>query len=165
MNEYDVTKYEKREMIAKYVSKIDEMTKEAELKFAELQKEAETDSGEIDPTDLVTEQNYSISIMQKWITKMAEEKTTLKKINKRIYEMDAELYDYYKHNWDKSTNITDKAIEKYSKGHPCLLAVTTYAKTVEDIVEYTRSVIEVHKSRQFAIKNIIELKKMELGIT
>jgi hypothetical protein len=53
---------------------------------------------------------------------------------------------------------------KYVHAHPMFNSLSTYAEVVKVIVGYLDNVIQTFNSRNFAIKNIIEVRKIELGL-
>ncbi len=79
-------------------------------------------------------------------------------------EIEGELQDYYRHHWDGSTKLSEVAINKYTMAHPVFIAVNTLVKDYESLVLYIESVVGGFRDRGFAIKNLIELRKMELGL-
>ena len=162
--QYDVKKFETLELVEGYVSKLNSAKKDLEDKFEILKKSVEIDLCHIDETNLIQEQNKNISKLHKYITIVSEEKYTYKKISNVQAGIRNELYDYYKFNWDKSTKLTESAINTYIEGHKCYIAIDTYLALSENINKYLENVISIFKDRNYAIKNIIEVRKIELGL-
>jgi hypothetical protein len=162
--QYDSSKFEKIEIVNKYKEKLSNAYTELEKKFKALRDEADVDCNDIDKLDLISEQNKNMKLYQKYITKYAEEKILLNKIKASHAEMRAELYDYYKFNWDKSTKLTETAVNTYVDAHTCYVVLNTYVELAKTMVEFLLNTIDIFKSRNYAIKSIIEVRKIELGL-
>lgn len=164
MQQYDVTKYEKNDLITAYETKIKSLIEETDKNYTEMRKEANDDMDDIDSTDLVKEQNKNMKLYQKYINKYAELKLTFAKVKQKHTTMEAELYDYYRFNWDKSTKLTETAISKYVASHRCFIQLSAYVELLKNIIDFIEKNIEGYKNRNYAIKNIIEVRKIELGM-
>jgi hypothetical protein len=162
--EYDIKKYESSEQVEKYTKKMSANIEELEKKFEALKNSIGSDLKEIDQTNLISEQNKNISMLHKYMTILAEEKYTYQKIKNVAAVIDGELNDYYRHHWDKSTKLTEVAITKYVQSHKCYIAINNYLKLSENINNHLENVVSIFKDRNYAIKNIIEVRKIELGL-
>jgi hypothetical protein len=78
--------------------------------------------------------------------------------------MEGELCDYYRFHWDKSTKLTESAISKYVQSHPMFNSLNSFIQVLKVKIDYLENVIQTFNSRNFAIKNIIEVRKIELGL-
>ena len=164
MDNVNYQKYEKKENQEKYKQRVDEQRDRAVENFKKLQEEVTNDITMIEKDNLVKETNSNISIYQKYVTKMAEEKLLLSTLNSKLEVMEAELADYYRFHWDKSTKLTESAISKYVQAHPMYNSLNTYTEVVKVVIGYLDNVVQTFNSRNFAIKNIIEIRKIELGL-
>lgn len=162
--EYELKKYESNEIITKYVEKMQKNTKDLEESFAHLKTEIAADLRDIDKAELVPEQNRNIHCLHKYMTRLSEEQYTYKKIKAAASKIEAELMDYYRFNWDKSTKLTESAVTKYALNHRCYIAINDYMKLSETINNHLENIISIFKDRNYAIKNIIEIRKIELGL-
>lgn len=162
--DYNVEKYESRTAINEYVLKINEQLKNLEKNFDALKAELKEDLKAIDSTNLISEQNKNIALLHKYMSRLAEEKYTNMKIQKVCDAMEAELMDYYKFRWDKSTKLTSTEVMKLVSAHECFVVITKYLYLSEIINDHIENMISVFKDRNYAIKNIIEVRKMELGL-
>lgn len=162
--EAQILKYEKQELVEAYVVKMKANVKTLEDSFAHLKSEVAMDLKDIDETELIKEQNKNIHYLHKYITRLAEEQYTFKKIKSSASKMEAELLDYYRFHWDKSTKLSETAISKYATNHACYMAVNDYMKLAEIINSYLENIISTFKDRNYAIKNMIEVRKINLGM-
>ena len=162
--EYDVKKYESSEQVEKYVKKMSENIGELEKKYENLKTSISSDLKDIDQTNLISEQNKNISLLHKYMTILSEERYTYQKIKNVASTIDGELNDYYRHHWDKSTKLSETAITKYVQAHKCYIAINNYLKLCENINNHLENIVSIFKDRNYAIKNIIEVRKIELGI-
>lgn len=164
MDNVNYDKYEKQEIVQKYVQKLEGVLEEHAKKFEKLQEEVETDLQPIDKTELVSETNKNIALYQRWITMLSKYKMTLMQYDAKLQNMEGELFDFYRFHWDRSTKLTETAIARYVYAHPCYSALNNLVKLVKIVISYLESVVQNFNNRNFAIKNIIEVRKMELGI-
>lgn len=162
--EYDVRKYESRDIINEYVLKINKHITELEERFKILKEETNVDIKSIDSTNLILEQNKNIAQLHKYLSRAAEEKYTYKKIESVCAKIQAELIDYYKFKWDRSTKLTATEVMRYVEAHECYTVINKYLNLAEVINTFLDGIISLFRDRNYAIKNIIEVRKIELGL-
>lgn len=162
--DYDVKKYESREVINDYVLKINKHIAELEERFKMLKEETSLDIKAIDATNLISEQNKNIAQLHKYLSRAAEEKYTYKKILSVCERIEAELIDYYKFKWDRSTKLTSTEVMRYVEAHECYAVINKYLNLAEIINNFLDGIIALFRDRNYAIKNIIEVRKIELGL-
>ena len=158
------SKFANSQYSTKYTEKINEVANGISKKFEEFQKQVEIDLTPIDKTELVTETNRNISLLHKYITRYAEEKMQLLNYEKKMDSVKAELFHFFRFDWDRSTKLTESAISKYVEGHECYVALNSLIELQKILNKYIEDVIETLRNRNFSIKNIIDVKKMELNI-
>lgn len=159
----DHTKYEKQELISKYLEKLSKITETMKESFEKLNQEVSTELP-IKQDNLAGETDKNISVYHRYLTRFANEKQQLQRYRTQQSLIEGELNDYYRFNWDKSTKLTETAISKYVSAHPVFIGVNTLVKDQESIVNYIEGVVGGFRDRGFAIKNLIELRKIELGM-
>lgn len=164
MDNVNYEKYEKQEVVQKYAQKLEAILEKQAEEFKKLQEEVETELKPIDKTELVAETNKNIALYQRWITVLSRYKMTLMQYDTKLEHMEGELFDFYRFHWDRSTKLTETAISKYVYAHPCYMALNNLVKLVKIVISYLESVVQNFNNRNFAIKNIIEVRKMELGL-
>jgi hypothetical protein len=158
------TKFASLEYSRKYAAKLEEVSKSVMAKFEKYQQEIAIDLTPIDKTELAVEVNRNISLLHRYITKYSEEKFQLSDYENKMESLEGELFDYYRFHWDKSTKLTESAISKYVYSHIAHINLQNLVKLQKIIIDYLENVIETLRNRNFAIKNIIDVKKMELNI-
>lgn len=159
-------KFENKEYVAKYIDKVKEAIKSLDEKFEKYKEASEEEiSKPLDKTELISEVNKTISMLHRYITKLADESITLEKYKDKLVTMESELYDYFRFHWDKSTKLTEGAISKYVEGHEIYRNLNSVVVIQKGIVTYLQNVVDAIKSRHFSIKYAIDVKKMELNIT
>jgi hypothetical protein len=164
MQNVNFEKYENPEKVKAYVEKVSKANEELNEKFKKLQEEVEKDLCVIDKDRLAEEANRNISKYHRYVTKLAEERMNASKTKNTRSQYEAELFDYYRFNWDKSTKLTESAIQKYVYGHQIYLAISSFLINIEIIIQYLESIVEAFAQRNWTIKNIIEVKKIDLGL-
>lgn len=142
------------------------------IKFTEAQEEfiekvktnIEEDCVSIDETNLVSESNKAIQGYSKYSLKYTDAKSNYITLNVKINELRGHLYDYYKFNWDKSTKITDGAVEKYILSHPLYNKLFILLENQKNLLDLLERTLEYFKNKNFTIKNMIEIRKINLGM-
>jgi hypothetical protein len=156
-------KYERQDLIAAYVKKISEVQEKLATNFNILTDEIKNVLP-IKDTELAQESDRNISKYHTYLSKTFDEKRKLASLRGKKDEIDGELNDYYRFNWDKSTKLSETAIGKYVMSHPVYMAINNLVKDQEAVVSYLDGVVTGFRDRGFAIKNMIEMRKIEMGM-
>ena len=157
------SKFENQEVIVKYLEKIKEITDNVNKKLDELNKQIEAELP-IKAENLSGEADRNIGAYQRYLWTLTQERRQLASLRGKRDVMDGELQDYYRFNWDKSTKLTETAISKYVGAHPCFSSLNNLVKDQEALVLFLDVTVANFRDRGFAIKNMIEMKKIELGL-
>jgi len=158
-------KYQKPELIEKYSEKMNAMKTKALEKFNELQNQIEKDLVPIDKTNLAGETNKNIHLFHTYISRQTEEKIALSNLKVNKEKIEGELFDFYRNHSDISSKLKyENAIAKYVYAHPCYIAINKLVKVQETLVGYLENIITMIRDRGFAIKNVIEAVKIEMGM-
>lgn len=158
------SKFSSSQYSAEYSKKIKQVSESISKKFDEFQKQVELDLTPIDKSELALETNRNISLLHKYLTRYAEEKMQLLNYEKKMDSIKAELFHFFRFDWDRSTKLTESAIAKYVEGHECYIELNSLIQLQKILNNYIEGVIDTLRNRNFAIKNIIDVKKMELNI-
>ena len=162
--DYDVRNFENSESIKAYCDKINALNVEMTKRFENLKEKMKKDIKDIDKTKLVEEQNYNISLLQNYTSRLGDERCVYNKIKAGANSIETQLNDYYRFHWDKSTKLSETAITKYAANHPCCVAVTAYLKMSETIVKLNEDIITILRDRNYYYRNMIDIQKMEMGL-
>lgn len=158
-------KYQKKEAIQEYTKKIGAVKAKALEKFTELQEQVEQDLTKIDKTNLAGESNRNIHLYHTYLSRLTEEKFGLNDLKINREKIEGELFDFYRNHSDISSKLKyENAIAKYVYAHPCYIAINKLVKVQEALVSYLDGVITMVRDRGFAIKNVIEAVKIEMGM-
>lgn len=165
MHNVNYEKYERADLIKAYEEKLAQHLEEVNLGFEKLNELVEEDLKPIDKDKLIEESNRNISKYHRYLSKLTEYKLKMKTYKERLASMEAELVDYYKFNWDKSTKLSSNdLISKYVHGHRVYIALNSLVRSHEIIIEHLEGVVNNFSQRNWTIKNIIEIRKLELGL-
>lgn len=165
MTTNQVHKFENEKYIKEYGDKIEvgKTTTESETERLEIQ--LNEDFCDINQTDLVGETNKCIRLYNKYSLLFFEKRNTYVNLEKNKEKLEAELINYYKFDYDKSTKMTDGLTEKFMKGNILYANMLELIKMYKNYLDLIERAIDISKTRGFAIKNIIEWKKIEFGMS
>lgn len=161
--EINTAKYENDKSMEEYIKKIDETREKLEENFKKIRESVEDDA-KINQSILAEEVNANISKSHRYISRWSEERIIHNKLLKDLEKMEAELYHYYRFKWDFSTKLTEGAIAKYISGHPCYSALKRLVSSQKNLVDWYEKIVDMFIKRNYSLKNLIDLRKMELGI-
>lgn len=158
-------KYQKQELVDKYTDKMKEIVSKAMEKFEKLQNDIEEALTPIDKTNMVAESNRNIHLFHTYTSRLAEERIAVNDLKINREKIEGELFDYYRNHSDISSKLkSEAALSKYVYSHPCYIAINKLVKVQEALVGYLENVTVMIRDRGFAIKNVIESVKIELGM-
>lgn len=152
--------------VKNYVNSIKAVSDEVEKTLDTLIQAVQTDiiNKPVDKTELASESNNNIRLLHIYITKKAEQKLRLIKFEEKLKLISNSLYDYYKFEWDKSTKMTEGGIKNYVESHACHQQMNILVGNQQTLIDYLSDVLKLLDNRHYIIKNIIDLRKMELNI-
>jgi hypothetical protein len=163
MDDSKVKKFDNPEAISKYVEKMNTLIEEYSKKYEDLQQKVDKDLV-INIQDLAKEADSNIGKYQNYVWMLTECKRNHSTYKSRRDVLEGELQHYYRFMWDRSTKLSETAIAKYVASHDCLVALTKLVKEQETLVSCLEMTVANFRDRGFAIKNLIELRKMEMGM-
>lgn len=163
--EQQLQKYADEEAVKKYTTKLDLMTSKTMEKFSTLREEVEKELVSIDRGNMIGESNKNINLFHRYTSRLAEEKLALHALESKQTKMEGELFDYYRNHSDISSQLkSETAIGRYVFSHDCYISLNNYIKTQQVLVQYIEDITKTLRDRGFAVKNVIEAVKIELGM-
>lgn len=113
--------------------------------------------------ELAEETVKHISKMHYYNSKLSEEKVMLMKIKRKMDEVHGELYEKYRFN--NSFKVTTKGeVEEWINRDIKWQNISTRYETQKIMVDHYDRVVASIREKGYMIKNLIDLKKIELGI-
>jgi len=126
-----------------------------------LQKKVSIDL-KIDKEDLKNETEKNGIKYHYYLALYITEKKNLSKLNKLKRQLNQKLYHKYKFNNEYKLK-TGPEMGTYIAGDSQMAQLSEMINNNEGYIEYLEKVLELFKMRSFAIKNIIDLVKLESG--
>lgn len=165
MNDINLAKYENEDRIQEYVSKIKEVQAKVAEKLSSYQDSVTADLTDLKKTTLAEETKRNIDLYHKYNIVWSKEKVQLSTLKGKLDVIESELTDYYRNHSDISSKLrSEQAIEKYVVCHDCYRAIKSLYDTQYIMTQFIENVMIMIKDRAFAIKNMIELIKIEMGM-
>jgi DNA-binding FadR family transcriptional regulator len=131
-------------------------------KYQEIKKEIES-MFTINQFELADESVKHISKMHFYNSRLSEEKLMLIKIKRKMEEIHGELFEKYRFN--NSFKITTKGeVEEWINRDIKWQNINTRYENQKVMVDHYQRVVEAIKDKGYMIKNLIDLKKIELGL-
>lgn len=158
------SKFENETYINEYTEKIEKGKSDTASEIERINDVLNEDFGDIDQTDLVGETNKSIRLYNKYSMMFFEKRNVYINLEKNRDKLESELLNYFKFDYDKSTKMTDGLADKFIKGFPLYANLLELVKSYKNYLDLIERAIDICKTRGFAIKNIIEWKKIEFGM-
>lgn len=115
----------------------------------------------IDEYHLVDENRNLPNIVQKYIDMQMEEQRKYNKIKLKRDSIYRELFIYYTKEHEIRFNTSDA--KKLVEGDDRMLKVTELLNKTDENIEYLKSIRWLLRDKKDCIKNIIDLKRSELG--
>jgi hypothetical protein len=157
-------KYENEEYKQKQIDKFTKLQENVILETNKLQEQLQEDFKTIDHTNLVGEANKNILLYNKYSLLLFQKKNIYIKIERNKDDLESGLINYYKFDYDKSTKMTDSITDKFIKGNQMYASLLEFLKVYKNYLDLLERSLEICKDRGYAIKNIIEWKKIEFGM-
>lgn len=141
---------------------LDEIDKRYEEKYQEIKKEI-SEMFVVDQHELGSEAIRHISKMHHYNSRLSEEKIMLFKIKRKMDEIHGELFEKYRFN--NNFKVTTKGeVEEWINRDIRWQRICTRYEYQKIIVDGYARVVESIREKGYMIKNLIDLKKIELGI-
>lgn len=141
---------------------LDELDDRYNKKFAEIKAEIES-FFVVNEFELAAESIKHISKMHLYNSRLSEEKLMLIKIKRKMEEIHGELYEKYRFN--NSFKVTTKGeVEEWINRDIRWQKINTRYETQKIMVDHYTRVVDSIRDKGYMIKNLIDLKKIELGI-
>jgi hypothetical protein len=155
MAENDKTNEEKKAIL-------DELDNRYNEKYQEIKKEID-EMFKINQFELAEESVKHVSKMHFYNSRLSEEKMMLFKIKRKMDEIHGELFEKYRFN--NSFKITTKGeVEEWINRDIKWQNINTRYENQKIMVDHYQRVVEAIKDKGYMIKNLIDLKKIELGL-
>lgn len=164
MNKNTKMMFENSEWVETQSKKLDEFLERQNEKFTKAKDMISNDCKPIDEMELVKESNDAIQKYAKYSMVLMDEQRQLTIYNTKLTEREMYLIDYYKFNYDKSTKMTDSMCKKYAEAHPLYAKLNELVENHKNYIAFLIHTLEYFKTKNFTIKNMIELRKIDLGM-
>lgn len=141
---------------------LDEIDERYEEKYREIKKEI-AEMFVVNEHELGAEAIRHISKMHHYNSRLSEEKIMLFKIKRKLDEVHGELFEKYRFN--NHFKVTTKGeVEEWINRDTRWQKINTRYEYQKIIVDGYARVVESIREKGYMIKNLIDLKKIELGI-
>jgi hypothetical protein len=154
-DEVEMTTEEKKVMLddldARYNEKFEKIKTEIETLFV------------VDQHSLADEAIRHISKLHFYNSRLSEEKMMLFKIKRKMDEIHGELFEKYKFN--NNFKVTTKGeVDEWINRDVRWQKISTRYETQKILVDHYSRVVDAIREKGYMIKNLIDLKKIELGL-
>lgn len=116
----------------------------------------------INPHEIDKEIIHTISEMHRYNTEIAEARINLTAIKRKKNKVYGELYEKYKFNYNYKLDNKHE-IETWIERNPKYQLILTYYEHQITYIKYIEAVVQGLKDKRWAIRDIIENLKIELG--
>jgi hypothetical protein len=141
---------------------LDELDERYNAKFTEIKEEIET-IFVVDQNALADETVRHISKLHFYNSRLSEEKVMLFKIKRKMDEIHGELYEKYRFN--NSFKVTTKGeVDEWINRDVRWQKINTRYENQKILVDHYSRVVDAIREKGYMIKNLIDLKKIELGL-
>lgn len=141
---------------------LDELDERYNAKFSEIKEEIET-IFVVDQNALADETVRHISKLHFYNSRLSEEKVMLFKIKRKMDEIHGELYEKYRFN--NSFKVTTKGeVDEWINRDVRWQKINTRYENQKILVDHYSRVVDAIREKGYMIKNLIDLKKIELGL-
>jgi hypothetical protein len=155
MSEEELTQDQKK-------MKLDDIDTRYNEKYEAIKKEID-EMFIVNQFELAAETVKHISKMHFYNSKLSEEKVMLMKIKRKMDEVHGELYEKYRFN--SNFKLTTKGeVEEWINRDIKWQNINTRYETQKIMVDHYDRVVGSIREKGYMIKNLIDLKKIELGI-
>lgn len=154
-------KLEYEQKIEKFLQDMDEIDDRILQQIKELSDSCKT-SHEINKNELDLEIVRTISDMHRYNTMLAENRANLAKLARQKDVIHGDLYEKYSRNFQVKLD-TKYEIEEWLNRNPKWQKISAYYNNQKILVDYLQDIVKVLHTKTYAIKYIIENKKIELS--
>lgn len=141
---------------------LDDLDERYNAKFSEIKEEIET-IFVVDQNALADETVRHISKLHFYNSRLSEEKVMLFKIKRKMDEIHGELYEKYRFN--NSFKVTTKGeVDEWINRDVRWQKINTRYENQKILVDHYSRVVDAIREKGYMIKNLIDLKKIELGL-
>jgi hypothetical protein len=142
--------------------KLDELDALYEKKYSDIKKDID-ELFKIDEYEIGGESIKHISKMHFYNSRLTEEKMMLFKIKRKLDEIHGEMYEKYRFN--NSFKLSTKGeVEEWINRDPKWQRILSRYEYQSIIVDHYKRIVDSLRDKGFMIKNLIDLKKIELGL-
>ena len=140
---------------------LDDIDDEYEEKLNKIREDLD-DSFQINQRNLDTEVMKTISKLHYYNSILSEEKLQLKKIIRKKNEIYGKLYEKYRFNYDMKLDKGE--ISHWIERNPLWQKINNYYESHKELCDFIERTLKSFQNKSFAIKNLIDLKRIELGM-
>ena len=140
---------------------LDELDDDYDVKLTKIREDLD-DSFQINSKDLNGEVMKTISKLHYYTGMLAEEKLVLKRINRKKNEIYGKLYEKYRFNYDMKLDKGE--VEHWINREPMWQKIETYYESHKELCDFIERTIKSFQTKSFAVKNLIDIKRIELGM-
>lgn len=141
---------------------LDDLDKRYNEKFDAIKNEIET-LFVVNQHELADEAIRHISKLHFYNSRLSEEKVMLFKIKRKMDEIHGELYEKYRFN--NSFKLSTKGeVDEWINRDVRWQKIATRYETQKILVDHYSRVVDAIREKGYMIKNLIDLKKIELGL-
>lgn len=162
--EYNSKRFESADYVNTILKKLDNHLQVLRTEQKRILEDIKEDFVAIKETELVNESNKTIQLYNKYSMLYVEKKPLLIKWQRQLEEMEAHLFDYYRYNYDISSKMTDSSANKYVHAHPIYTNLQILIDEMSNYLELIGRSLQYCDKRGYAVKNIIEIQKMQFGM-
>lgn len=149
----------------KFIKQTEQVSEKIEEKFEKLLELSTEEISPITKENALEETTANIGKYQRWLERLYRERQNLFKFKSKCDKIENELYHYFKFNSDLRDKLkSDASINRYINANDCCIAMKEVIRKQEAVIEFIQGTVHNMNSRNFAIKNIIEIWKAELGL-
>jgi len=146
--------------IEKFLADMDEIDDKILKTIAEISEQCKK-AHNIDKDNLDSEIIATISDMHRYNTMLAENRASLSKLQRKKETIHGDLYEKYSRNSPVRLE-TKYEVEEWINRNPKWQKITAYFNNQKILVEYLQDIVKTLNTKTFALKYIIENKKIEL---
>jgi hypothetical protein len=148
-------------MSEKKSKSIEDLDQEYDDKFEKLRDEM-NDAFTINQKNLDGEVMKTISKLHYYNGLLAEERLVLKRIIRKKNEIYGKLYEKFRFNHDMKLDKGE--VQHWIERDPIWQKVESYYESHKELCDFIERSIKSLQTKSFAIKNLIDIKRIELGM-
>ena len=156
----EIEKKTNEQRMEEFLQQMDEIDDSILEQIKEIAKSAEK-CHNIDKNDLDMEAVRAISDMHRYNTMLAEHRANLATLSRKKDVIHGDLYEKYSRNSQVRLE-TKYEVEEWINRNPKWQKIVSYYNNQKILVDYLQDIVKALHTKTFAIKYIIENKKIEL---